>query len=244
MDAGLVAKSMWKYMTTSHIFKLTIGHILCVNRVMATKARSDEAKQDRLDGILAAARGLFAERGFDAVTMADIAAAAGLAKGTLYLYCRTKEEVFLALMGDAFADWFAALTGVLADPDTGDLETFARGLARTAAERPELLRLVSILHVVLERNATEAILLPFKLGLRDALASLGGAVEGRFGLGAGEGATFLLQAYALVIGYSHLDTDSPTVRALLARDDLAPLRIDFETGLAAALARLCAGYVR
>lgn len=209
---------------------------------MATKARSDAAKQDRLDGILAAARGLFAERGFDAVTMADIAAAAGLAKGTLYLYCRTKEEVFLALMGDEFGDWFAALRGLLTDPDTDDLETFARGLARTAAERPVLLRLVAILHVVLERNATEAILLPFKLGLRDALASLGGAAERRFGLAAGEGAGFLLQAYALVIGYSHLDAESPAVRALLARDDFASLRIDFETGLSAALIRLCAGY--
>ncbi len=211
---------------------------------MATKARSDEAKQDRLDAILAAARGLFAERGFDAVTMADIARAAGLAKGTLYLYCRTKEEVFLALMGDEFAGWFAALGAVLTDSETAGLEDFAHGFARTAAERPELLRLVSILHVVLERNATEAILLPFKLGLRDALASLGAAVEGRFALAAGEGAAFLLQAYALVIGFSHLDADSPTVRALLARDELAPLRIDFETGLTAALDRLCAGYRR
>lgn len=209
---------------------------------MTTKARSDEAKQDRLDAILAAARGLFAERGFDAVTMADIAAAAGLAKGTLYLYCRTKEEVFLALMGDEFGGWFAALSRVLAEPGAHDLEGFARGLARTAADRPELLRLVSILHVVLERNATEAILLPFKLGLRDALASLGGALEGRYGLAPGEGATFLLQAYALVIGFSHLDSDAPTVRRIMARDEFAALRVDFETGLTAALVRLCAGY--
>lgn len=209
---------------------------------MTTKARSDQAKQDRLDAILAAARGQFAARGFDAVTMADIAAAAGLAKGTLYLYCRTKEEVFLALMGDAFGDWFAALGAVLAEPATADLAAFGLGLARTAADRPDLRRLVAILHVVLERNATEQILVPFKLGLRDALASLGAALETRFGLAPGEGAAFLIQAYALVIGFSHLDSDSPTVRRLMARDDFAALRVDFEDGLAAALDRLCAGY--
>jgi AcrR family transcriptional regulator len=209
---------------------------------MTTKARSDQAKQDRLDAILAAARGQFAARGFDAVTMADIAAAAGLAKGTLYLYCRTKEEVFLALMGDAFGDWFAALAAVLAAPATADLAAFGRGLARTAADRPDLRRLVAILHVVLERNATEQILVPFKLGLRDALASLGAALEARFGLAPGEGAAFLIQAYALVIGFSHVDSDSPTVRRLMARGDFAALRVDFEDGLAAALDRLCAGY--
>jgi AcrR family transcriptional regulator len=209
---------------------------------MTTKARSDVAKQERLDAILAAARGLFAERGFDAVTMADIAAAAGLAKGTLYLYCRTKEEVFLALMGDAFGDWFAALGTILAEPAAVGLDDFARGVARTAADRPDLLRLVAILHVVLERNATEEILVPFKLGLRDALAAMGAALEARYGLATGEGGTFLIQAYALVIGFSHLDSDSPTVRRVLARDDLAGLRVDFEDGLTAALLRLCAGY--
>jgi AcrR family transcriptional regulator len=41
-----------------------------------------------------AATALFAERGFDAVTVADIATAANVAVGTVFNYYRTKEELF------------------------------------------------------------------------------------------------------------------------------------------------------
>jgi len=39
----------------------------------------------------------FAKRGFDRTRMEDIATAAGLAKGTLYLYFKNKEELFYAI---------------------------------------------------------------------------------------------------------------------------------------------------
>ncbi|MDQ3717749.1 MAG: TetR/AcrR family transcriptional regulator [Thermoproteota archaeon] len=39
----------------------------------------------------------FAKKGFDRTRMEDIAAAAGLAKGTLYLYFKNKEDLFYAI---------------------------------------------------------------------------------------------------------------------------------------------------
>ncbi len=45
--------------------------------------------------VAAAARQLFHERGFDAVTTDEIAAAAGVAKGTLFLHAPTKEHLLL-----------------------------------------------------------------------------------------------------------------------------------------------------
>src|SRR3989442_15948798 len=48
----------------------------------------------------AAAR-LFGSRRFHEVRMDDIAAEAGVAKGTLYRYFRDKEEMYLALLGRA-----------------------------------------------------------------------------------------------------------------------------------------------
>ena len=61
------------------------------------------------DAILEAALSLFAEQGFRAITMTDIAKAAGVAKGTLYNYFDSKEEVFaeLAQRGrEVFLDGF------------------------------------------------------------------------------------------------------------------------------------------
>jgi AcrR family transcriptional regulator len=47
--------------------------------------------------ILAAARQLLEQRGLEAMTMEEIAAAAGVAKGTLYLYFQSKDDLIQAL---------------------------------------------------------------------------------------------------------------------------------------------------
>jgi AcrR family transcriptional regulator len=54
-------------------------------------------KQARPGEILDAALAVFAERGFAAARMEDIAAKAGVTKGTIYLYFPSKEEVFKSL---------------------------------------------------------------------------------------------------------------------------------------------------
>ncbi len=48
--------------------------------------------------IIAAARKLMEERGLEAVTMEEIAGAAGVAKGTIYLYFPSKDELIQALI--------------------------------------------------------------------------------------------------------------------------------------------------
>ena len=55
-------------------------------------------KEARPDEILAAALASFAERGFAATRLEDVAARAGISKGTLYLYFKSKEELFEAVV--------------------------------------------------------------------------------------------------------------------------------------------------
>jgi AcrR family transcriptional regulator len=60
----------------------------------------------RTGEILAAARRLMGQKGLDNLTMDDIAQAAGVAKGTLYLYFQSKDELIQALLtqvGEAMA---------------------------------------------------------------------------------------------------------------------------------------------
>lgn len=49
--------------------------------------------QERRERIFAAAEGLLCEQGYERVSMAAIAAAAGMSKKTLYLLFRDKEEL-------------------------------------------------------------------------------------------------------------------------------------------------------
>ena len=55
----------------------------------------DSAKRRQ---IIAGARAVFLTQGFDAASMNDIARAAGVSKGTLYVYFRHKEDLFEAIV--------------------------------------------------------------------------------------------------------------------------------------------------
>jgi len=70
--------------------------------------------QFRTREILAATRQLLEQRGSEAVTMEDIAARAGLAKGTLYLYFRSKEDLLQALLSQVGEQMESELTAILA----------------------------------------------------------------------------------------------------------------------------------
>ena len=59
--------------------------------------------------ILAAAQDLFSKQIYESISMNTIAARADLAKGTLYLYFRTREEIFLALLTREIRAWLASL---------------------------------------------------------------------------------------------------------------------------------------
>jgi AcrR family transcriptional regulator len=58
------------------------------------RTRKEVLKEFRTAELLEAARRVFAKKGFHAATVDDIAAAAGVAKGTVYLYYRSKQEVY------------------------------------------------------------------------------------------------------------------------------------------------------
>ena len=61
-------------------------------------ARFQRRKEDRPQEITEAAYAVFAEKGYAAARVAEVAERAGVSKGLLYLYFRTKEELFKAVI--------------------------------------------------------------------------------------------------------------------------------------------------
>ena len=59
--------------------------------------RAQQANRRRAE-LLDVALRLFAERGFEATTIADISAGAGTAHGLVYHYFRSKDELLLAVL--------------------------------------------------------------------------------------------------------------------------------------------------
>jgi AcrR family transcriptional regulator len=76
-------------------------------------------KKRRQDAVIRAAYRLFAERGYDATTVADIAAAAEVAPRTVAMYFPSKQDMALSRFSAA-AD---ALTGALRRRDPGESVT-------------------------------------------------------------------------------------------------------------------------
>ena len=58
------------------------------------KTRKEVIKEFRTAELLEAARSVFARKGFHAATVEEIASAAGVAKGTVYLYYKSKQDVY------------------------------------------------------------------------------------------------------------------------------------------------------
>jgi AcrR family transcriptional regulator len=105
--------------------------------------RAELAKAARREEILAAARSVFAARGFRGTTIADIAEEAGIALGTIYLYFVSKEDVFAALNEQLNALIVAAMDGV---PAAVSLEQTVRrrvdNVFKVCGENRDLVRLV------------------------------------------------------------------------------------------------------
>jgi AcrR family transcriptional regulator len=98
---------------------------------MSTGLRERKKQQTR-EAIHRAAMKLFAERGFEATTIADIAAAADIAPRTFFSYFASKEEAVFAKFEAAFADFDKSLSERPAG--TTALDALREWLRRTATE--------------------------------------------------------------------------------------------------------------
>ena len=91
-----------------------------------TAPRYQRRKEDRPDEITAAAFEVFAEKGYAAARVEEVAKRAGVSKGLTYLYFKTKEDLFKAVVRSVVIKRVDALLEAL---DTTDLssEEFMRG---------------------------------------------------------------------------------------------------------------------
>lgn len=207
------------------------------------RARKDEDKAQRRREILEVATSMLGELGYSGITMAEVARRCGLAKGTLYLYFNSKEELFLAALQTELAELFQHIDGLIAGPVS--VEQFAAAIAGSLVARPTVIQLMSLLHNVLEQNIELDAAAAFKRELLGHMRAAASSVEAALPeLPPGAGLILLLRINALVIGLQQMADPAPKVATALQACDLAPLRVDFERDFAATLADLVHGMTR
>ncbi len=95
---------------------------------MSSPTRTRLSREDRMEQTLDTAHSLFAERGYAAVTMDEIAAAVGVTKPLIYNYFGNKESLYIACMersGDALVEAISTAVAGSEDP-SGAFESGVR----------------------------------------------------------------------------------------------------------------------
>jgi len=93
--------------------------------------------------IVAAARRLFAQRGFAGTSMREIAAAAGVSKAAIYHHFRDKDRLYRTLLGEAVRTLTAAMSRVFDDgPASVQLARMVVLRLQFASDHSDLLRML------------------------------------------------------------------------------------------------------
>lgn len=168
------------------------------------RARDAEQKLLRKQSLLNAGWELFLAGDGQLPSVAQIVARAGLAKGTFYIYFKTKEELFLELVTQAMDELFSKLMSYLQQDSisvAGCIDTFVNAVDREAP----IIRLGPMVTGVLEKNTAPEILLQFKRRLHTNLQQCGDRLGQCFpGLSNRKAARTLLRSYAIVLGVAQI----------------------------------------
>jgi AcrR family transcriptional regulator len=211
---------------------------------MVQRARSEEQKLARKSAIISAAGRLFEKTGYQEIHMTAIAREARLAKGTLFFYFKTKEELFLALAREEMERWHQRINERLQDAAAG---SGPRGIAETISESlsesPRLVRLTAILGTVLERNIDRGAALDFKAFAKRHLPSTAALLERSVpAFKPGDGARFYLYVIFLIVGIYPSAEPAPVVRSLQGEPGMEIFRVEFRRVLKEILDILIRGW--
>ena len=117
---------------------------------MPRRNKRPQAAEEKRAEIVAAARELFVDAGYDATPMGRLATAAGVAANTIYWYFEDKDAVLIAVLDDVMADAWAQYQSVATEP-------ISARLLWVVAPTQEMSRLVSTVHARAEHSPAVAV---------------------------------------------------------------------------------------
>jgi AcrR family transcriptional regulator len=178
-----------------------------IDRIASTgrlRALDADEKAERREALLNAAERLY-EPSLQLPGVAEVAAEAGMAKGTVYLYFRSREALYLGLHQRQAQRFFEELAQRLAQPGPFDQETMLGIVDAHMIRRPAFLSLCNACMAAPADAVDEASQEAFHFAIGTAMAQVGAELERHLPrLRPGEGLRFLHQGYALLLGLYQL----------------------------------------
>jgi len=140
------------------------------------KMTKEKLVENRQQEIIRACEELYERMEYDEINIKEIAKSTSICRSNIYNYYETKDEIFLDILKKEYLLWMEDMDRRMRKDKDGGRESYCRILAETAGGHPQLLKLISMNYIAIERNcslekltAFKRELLPFRDMMRDAL---------------------------------------------------------------------------
>lgn len=207
------------------------------------RARSAEQKEERRRNLLNTAKTMLDQSpNLRDLGINELARQAQMTKSNVYRYFESSEAVLMDVLVEEFMQWHGDLAAALGAQAGATVNDIARAFSATAAARPLLCRLASILPSILEHNVSLERMVEFKrklLGVQQQAAQGFHTCVPTIAVPVFE--QFIHQALPLIIGLWPLSNPAEVAQEVLEHPDLAGLRYDFQRDLETGLLMLLQG---
>lgn len=195
------------------------------------RAITEQQKNERRQNILSSARRLFEFEDFQSITIAQIARKSGIAKGSVFLYFKTKEELFLCLTLEELEKWndeFDRRLKEIVHVKTAKSSDLVDLVDSTLMNNSVLIRLLAMVNVILEQNIGYKQANQFKRALLERAQHTGELIDKSVSFfRTGDGVRFYLYLYILIIGLHQASNPAPIIKQVLKHPDFHLFNINF-----------------
>ena len=127
---------------------------------------------ERREEIVNACENLYQTMSFKEITLKEIGNEVPFSRPTIYNYFQTKEEIFLALLCREYERWIVDLKTIYRENERLGKEELASKIAKSLADRPQLLKLIAMNIYEMEANSRIEELTKFKFTYRKLIETL------------------------------------------------------------------------
>ncbi|ABZ95373.1 Transcriptional regulator, AcrR-family [Leptospira biflexa serovar Patoc strain 'Patoc 1 (Ames)'] len=214
-----------------------------IERSPKKRAVLEKDKLSKRTSIIQAAATLLQKKDWAELSMDEVAKRAKIAKGTLYLYFPTKEDLCLRIHSADYESWFMDLNEFLINTPKMNADIFSNWFVNSMDRHSRFLKLLPIVPTILEKNASIQTIREFKTNLKNQITSVLPLIIQYFPfLTEQSGFLFLMQCHALAVGSWSHGFPSNQVKEAVKDTELEMFVLDYKKFLEISILNLLKGH--
>ncbi len=219
-----------------------VNRISAIERIPRKRAIQEKDKLTKRSNLIQAAANLLLRKDLNDLSMDDVAKKAKVAKGTLYLYFPTKEDLVLRVHILDYQVWFEDLNQSLDTVGNKDF-LFAEWFIHSVEKHNRFIKILPIVPTILEKHASFETIKEYKQEILALLTKIIPKLTIKLGINREEDTfLFMMQCHAIAIGSWSHGFPSNTVKQVLDEKSLQVFKINYIQFVKSTIEILLKGY--